>query len=195
MSNASSTVSASFSNVQIYKRISYENYKPQYASDFVRTVAGTGTTLINNVFTVPSHFTNYCFCNIGAPLYNICISFDANTRQLFNFTFFANSTGQGQAVRIECRNGSSGAFFGTSSWGATSFISLLSNWYNNVSANTWHNISISITSTGSVSLSIDGSVLLQNSFIATNYGTYIGFLGDGANDYSTIKNFMIELLR
>jgi len=29
MSNSSSTVSASFSNAQMYKRISYENYKPQ----------------------------------------------------------------------------------------------------------------------------------------------------------------------
>ena len=167
MSNASSTVSASFSNVQIYKRISYENYKPQYASDFVRTVAGTGTTLINNIFTAPGHCTNYCFCNIRAPLYNTRIFFYAKTRQLFNFVLFANSTGQGQAGRTECQNGSSGAFFGTSSWGATPFISRLSNWYNNVSANMWHNISISITSAGSVSLSIDGSVLLQNSFIAT----------------------------
>ena len=101
MSNASSTVSASFSNARLYQRISYENYKTQYASDFVWTLAGTGTTLINNIFTVPGHFNNYCFCNIGAPLYNRRISFDANTQKLFNFTFFANSTGQGQVLRVE----------------------------------------------------------------------------------------------
>jgi hypothetical protein len=138
---------------------------------------------------------NYCYCNIGAPLYNRRISFDANTRQLFNFVFFANSTGQGQAVRIESRTAYSGAFFGTSAWAATSFVSVLSDWYNHVTANTWHNISISINSAGSVSLTIDGSVLLQNSFIATNRGTYIGFLGDGGNDYSTIKNFVITALQ
>ena len=194
MSNASSTVSASFSNAQMYKRISYENYKPQYASDFVWTLAGTGTTLINNVFTVPGHFTNYCFCNVGAPLYNRRISFDANTRQLFDFAFFSNSLGQGQVLRVETRN-APGFFLSSSAWAATSFVAALSDIYTHISANTWHNISISINSAGSVSLTIDGSVLLQNSFIVTNYGTYIGFLGDGASDYSTIKNFMIELLR
>ena len=194
MNNASSTVSASFSNVQLTQRICYENYKTQYASDFVWTLAGTGTTLVNNVFTVPGHFTNYCFCNIGAPLYNRRISFDANTRQLFDFAFFANSTGQGQVLRVETRN-APGFFLSSSAWAATFFPTVLSDIYTHVSANTWHNFSISINSVGSVSLSIDGSVILQNNFIATNYGTYIGFLGDGASDYSTIKNFMIELYR
>ena len=193
INNASSTVSASFSNVQMHRRICYANYKTHYANDFVWTLGGTGTTLINNIFTVPGLW-NYCYCNIGAPLYNRRISFDANTRQLFDFTFFANSAGQGQAVHVKCRAlYAPAAIVSTSTW-SSALGPFISDTYTYISPNTWHHISISINYTGLVTVSMDASVMLNN-FVATNYGTYIGFLGDGANDNRTIKKLMIEDLK
>lgn len=114
------------------------------------------------------------------------IEIDLYTTVLGDFFFGCNSSGAGQMVRVDTRNGTFCALATTSSW--TSWSTPASG-LGPVSANSWHHLDITIAG-ATATLKIDGAT--ANSIPYSADGSFIGYVGDGGGGYTYFCNLLIN---
>ena len=138
---------------------------------------------------------NYYYGTLGFSFLNTTIVFDAygagTNVSILNMFFGCNSSGAGQILRIDFRNGTySSGFASTTSW--TAWSGPTGTIYK--ASNTWYTIKMQITSAGVATWYCNG--VLQSgtgqSITMTNNGNYMAFSGDYSGTvYDLIDNFTV----
>ena len=138
---------------------------------------------------------NYYYGTLGFSFLNTTIVFDAygagTNVSILNMFFGCNSSGAGQMLRIDFRNGTySSGFASTTSW--TAWSAPTGTIYN--ASTTWYTIKMQITSAGVATWYCNG--VLQSgtgqSITMTNNGNYMAFSGDYSGTvYDLVDNFTV----
>lgn len=103
-----------------------------------------------------------------------------------DFFFACDSTGSGQMLRFDSRNGNDTGITKTTSW--TAWVGVIGPFI--WTLKTWYDISIIISSDGVASWSANG-VVQDSRFTISNNGGYIGLQGDGGGGGMYIQNIVI----